>query len=70
MRNSTSSPTPTRDSSLSSILVALLALILIASPLLQWWSSSESPWYTPYLLWAGLIMLIAALNRGSHRHVQ
>ncbi len=47
---------------ISALLVTLLSLLLIASPLLQWWGNSESLWYTPYLLWGGVILLIAALN--------
>jgi len=57
-----------KDHPLPAILVAALALLMIASPLVQWWSSSESPWYTPYLLWSGVIILIALLNHRRPSH--
>lgn len=59
-----------QERGISALLVTLLSLILIASPLLQWWGSSESPWYTPYLLWGGMILLIATLNAQWNRHGQ
>lgn len=39
------------------ILLFVVALLLFASPLLVWWSRPGSPWYTPYLLWAVVILL-------------
>ncbi len=52
----------------SVILLALLALLLFASPLMAWWARDTSPWYLPYLLWL-LIILIGAwlhLRRDDH----
>ncbi len=52
----------------SVILLALLALLLFASPLMAWWARSTYPWYLPYVLWL-LIIVIGAwlqLRRGDH----
>ena len=52
----------------SVLLLALLALLLFASPLMAWWARDTSPWYLPYLLWL-LIIFIGAwlqLRRGGH----
>ena len=45
------------------LLLALLAVLLFASPLTAWWASPGSPWYLPYLLWALLIVLGAWVQR-------
>lgn len=52
----------------SAILLFLVALFLFVSPFTDWWARDDSPWYLPYLLWLGLIALIAAvaLRRDSH----
>ena len=52
----------------SVILLALLALLLFASPLMAWWARDTSPWYLPFLLWS-LVIVIGAwlqLRRGDH----
>lgn len=49
------------------ILLFLLGLLLFASPLLTWWSSAGHPWYLPYLLWFGLIVLGFLLQRQRDR---
>ncbi len=66
------SPLPPQQQGFSALLIILLALVMIASPLLQWWSGSGSPWYIPYLLWGGIIALIAVLNLNLHKrnHVE
>lgn len=43
----------------STILLFLLAIFLFVSPLVQWWASDDSPWYLPYLIWFGIITLVA-----------
>lgn len=50
------------------ILLLLAALLLFAPPLLYWWARPGSPWYLVFLLWAGLIGLIALARRIRHRH--
>ncbi len=39
------------------ILLFLLAVTLFASPLTGWWLSFTPPWWTPWLIWAGLLAL-------------
>lgn len=52
----------------SVILLFLFALFLLISPFTFWWATNESPWFLPYLLWFGLILLIvwAQPRRGEH----
>ena len=50
------------------ILLALLAVLLFASPLTRWWSAVGAPWYLPYLLWLGVILLAAWLQQRNTRH--
>ena len=45
------------------LLLGLFILILFASPLVAWWSAADNLWYLPYLLWFGVILLIAWVNR-------
>ncbi|NLO81408.1 MAG: hypothetical protein GX093_14140 [Xanthomonadaceae bacterium] len=51
-----------------SVAVALLALFLLVSPFAYWWMARPPPWYFIYLLWLGLIGLIAVLNHRLARH--
>jgi len=41
------------------LLLLLLAVFLFLSPFTAWWAAAEPPWYVPFLLWAGLIALVA-----------
>lgn len=54
-----------------SLLICLLALFLVNSPLNQWWSTLEWPWYAIYLPWLLIIILVAVnqfrLNRKPGR---
>lgn len=43
----------------STVLLFLFALFLLVSPLVQWWASDDNPWYLPYLIWFGIITLVA-----------
>lgn len=49
------------------ILTFVLALFLLASPLLDWWARDTAPWYLPYLIWLLLIALTWALQRSAGR---
>jgi len=41
----------------------LLALLLLAeSPIMTWWATGDNPWYLPYLIWLGIIVLAAWVN--------
>ncbi|SEG80406.1 hypothetical protein [Marinobacterium lutimaris] len=50
-------------------LLLLLSLIvaLLAPGLLDLWLFSEGPWYQPFLIWAGLCILILLIEQW-HRH--
>lgn len=43
------------------VLVLLLALLLLSPPLLNGWAKPGHPWYLPYLIWLGLVGLIATV---------
>ncbi len=49
-------------------LLALLLLLIFASPLLTFWSMPDSAWYLPYLLWLLIIVIAAWLQAGLGRH--
>jgi hypothetical protein len=50
------------------LLVLVAALMLFASPLTDWWATGDPPWYLPYLIWAGVLVLIVLLQRWLRRH--
>lgn len=45
------------------LLSFIFALLLLVSPLLLLWAGPLSPWYTPFVLWAVIIMLAFILER-------
>ncbi len=47
------------------VILLLLAALLFASPLFDWLIRERPAWYTPFVLWAGLIAAIYAANRGD-----
>ncbi|MCG5535432.1 hypothetical protein [Ectothiorhodospira mobilis] len=56
---------PTLD---KTVILFLTGLLLFASPLVGWWSRPGLPWFTPYLLWGGLIGLGALAHLLQRRH--
>lgn len=46
-----------------SIIVLLLALLILLPPLLGLWSHEDSHWFSPYLVWCGLIAAAYFLQR-------
>lgn len=52
-----------------SLLICLLALLLVNSPLRQWWSTLDFPWYAMYLPWLLIIVLVALNQRHQNRKV-
>ena len=50
-----------------SIVVLLLTLLIILPPLLGLWSHEDSHWFTPYLIWSGLITAAYLLQRQLRR---
>jgi hypothetical protein len=53
---------PDSSNRVDSVLLLLFAFFLFLSPFTVWWSSHTRLWYLPYLLWLGLIALIAVLS--------
>jgi hypothetical protein len=49
------------------LLVVVVVLFLLASPFVAWWSAGDRVWYTPYLIWLGIIGLAFWLQR-RRRH--
>ncbi len=45
------------------IIVVLVALILLLPPLLHLWTAQDNAWYTPYLVWLGVILLSFLLQK-------
>ena len=45
------------------IVVLLIASLVLLPPLLGLWFSVDSPWYLPYLIWFGIILLSYYLQR-------
>jgi hypothetical protein len=46
-----------------SIVVLLIASLVLLPPLFTLWISVDLPWYLPYLVWLGIILLSAWLQR-------
>ena len=55
-------PPNNKEQRIPAVLITVVTLIALTSPLMQWWSSTESRWFTLYLLWGGIILFIALLN--------
>jgi hypothetical protein len=49
----------------NTLILGLFILLIFSSPLLEWWASPTNAWYLPYLIWLGIILLIAWIQ---HRH--
>ena len=45
------------------IVVLLISSLVLLPPLLDLWFSLDSPWYLPYLIWFGIIVLSYYLQR-------
>jgi len=41
------------------ILLVLGAIFIFHSPFTRWWASLDLPWYTVFVLWLVLIVLVA-----------
>ncbi len=50
------------------VLLALIALLLFASPVVFWWSHQGSLWYLPYLLWLAVIVIVWLVFRRGRQH--
>jgi len=50
------------------IVASLLSLLILLPPLSGMWFALDSPWYLPYLVWFGIILLSAWLQRLLRKH--
>jgi hypothetical protein len=50
------------------IVVVLLSLLILLPPLSNLWFAFDSPWYLPYLVWFGIILLSFWLQRLLRKH--
>ena len=61
------SPNASRRALDRTVLVLIAALLVFASPFTRWWAQGDPPWYLPYLLWGGVLLLIYLLQRWQRR---
>jgi uncharacterized membrane protein len=50
------------------IIVVLISLLVLLPPLSTFWINVDSPWYLPYLVWFGIILLSARLQHLLRKH--
>lgn len=57
-------PQPTNPNVTERTLMAVtIILLLLLSPMNEYWASLDAPWYSPYLVWAIVILLSWLLQR-------
>jgi len=50
------------------IVVVLFAALVLLPPLHDLWFGEDKPWYLPYLVWSGIILLSYCLQRLLRRN--
>lgn len=50
------------------IVMVIVALLLLLPPLSNLWFGDHSPWFLPYLVWFGIILLSYWLQRLLRKH--
>ena len=50
------------------VIVVIIALLILLPPMLDWWGASNNLWYTPYLIWLGIIAMAYWLQRVLRKH--
>jgi len=45
------------------IIVVLIALLILLPPLLHLWTAQDNSWFTPYLVWLGVIAITYLLQK-------
>jgi hypothetical protein len=55
--------TPEKRSTEITIIVVLIALLLLLPPLLHLWTAQDNAWFTPYLVWLGVIVMSYLLQK-------
>lgn len=49
-----------------SLLLGLVIFFIFFSPALILWMSPHNPWYLPYLVWLGIILVTFLISRVRH----
>ena len=52
----------------SSVIAVVIVLLLLLSPLADFWTAVGAPWYAPYLIWLVIIFLTFLLQRYLTKH--
>ena len=50
------------------VVVVLIVLLVLLPPMSSLWLGSHAPWYLPYLVWLGIILLAYWLQRLLRKH--
>jgi hypothetical protein len=58
-----SEPIPEKRPTEITIIVVLIALLILLPPLLHLWTAEDNAWFTPYLVWLGVILLSYLLQK-------
>ncbi|MES9969364.1 MAG: UTP--glucose-1-phosphate uridylyltransferase [Candidatus Thiodiazotropha sp.] len=48
------------------VALALLILLVFSAPIMTWWTSPNTPWYIPYVIWMAVVCIIAWINLRHH----
>lgn len=49
------------------LLVFLFAAFVLLPPFIGFWAIPDAPWYLPYIVWLGIIVLVALVQSKRHR---
>ena len=50
------------------VAVLVLSVYLLSPSMIDSWSNMERPWYTPFLIWLTLIVMVAWLEHKRSGH--
>lgn len=50
------------------VIIVIIALLILLPPILDWWGASDNFWYTPYIVWLGIIAMAYWLQRVLGKH--
>jgi len=56
---------PSSRNSDKSLVTAFLLVLVFVTPFTSLWSRGEMAWYAPYMIWLGIVMLIAISLRSG-----
>ena len=47
----------------STVIAIIFVLLLLVSPVVDWWAGLRAAWYAPYLIWLIVILVTFLLQR-------